>query len=140
MRRILTPPSHHRESDPALLRSPQRCPSNSCRLLPARRWLPWGLELVYAEEFIGEWSVALILGDNNLHGAGLGTQLRNRIRAQSARVFAYPVSGPRTYGVVDFDEDGKVRSGEEKPAKPKSRYAVPGRISTTIESWRSLRN
>ncbi|MFD5387782.1 sugar phosphate nucleotidyltransferase [Streptomyces sp. NPDC127074] len=88
----------------------------------------------------GERSVALILGDNNLHGAGLGTQLRNRIRVQGARVFAYPVSGPRAYGVVDFDEDGKVRSGEEKPAKPKFRYAVPGRISTTIESWRSLRN
>ncbi|AQW48855.1 glucose-1-phosphate thymidylyltransferase RfbA [Streptomyces violaceusniger] len=101
----------------------------------------WGLELVYAsqpkpeglaqafilgEEFIGGRSVALILGDNIFHGTGLGTQLRNNTCVQGARVFAYPVSDPRAYGVVDFDEEGKVRSIEEKPAKPKSRYAVPG--------------
>ncbi|MBO3680120.1 glucose-1-phosphate thymidylyltransferase RfbA [Streptomyces sp. NEAU-YJ-81] len=101
----------------------------------------WGLELAYAsqpkpeglaqafilgEEFIGERSVALILGDNIFHGTGLGTQLRNNTCVQGARVFAYPVSDPRAYGVVDFDEEGKVRSIEEKPAKPKSRYAVPG--------------
>ncbi|MFE9066257.1 glucose-1-phosphate thymidylyltransferase RfbA [Streptomyces violaceusniger] len=101
----------------------------------------WGLELVYAsqpkpeglaqafilgEEFIGGRSVALILGDNIFYGTGLGTQLRNNTCVQGARVFAYPVSDPRAYGVVDFDEEGKVRSIEEKPAKPKSRYAVPG--------------
>ncbi|GAA1676827.1 glucose-1-phosphate thymidylyltransferase RfbA [Streptomyces yatensis] len=101
----------------------------------------WGLELAYAsqpqpgglaqafllgEEFIGHRSVALILGDNIFHGTGLGTQLRNHTRVQGARVFAYPVSDPRAYGVVDFDEEGKVRSIEEKPAEPKSRYAVPG--------------
>ncbi|MFJ2196732.1 glucose-1-phosphate thymidylyltransferase RfbA [Streptomyces violaceusniger] len=101
----------------------------------------WGLELVYAsqpkpeglaqafilgEEFIGGRSVALILGDNIFHGTGLGTQLRNNTCVQGARVFTYPVSDPRAYGVVDFDEEGKVRSIEEKPAKPKSRYAVPG--------------
>ncbi|MEV6127416.1 glucose-1-phosphate thymidylyltransferase RfbA [Streptomyces violaceusniger] len=101
----------------------------------------WGLELAYAsqpepeglaqafilgEEFIGERSVVLILGDNIFHGTGLGTQLRNNTCVQGARVFAYPVSDPRAYGVVDFDEEGKVRSIEEKPARPKSRYAVPG--------------
>ncbi|BBJ39501.1 glucose-1-phosphate thymidylyltransferase [Streptomyces antimycoticus] len=101
----------------------------------------WGLELAYAsqpkpeglaqafilgEEFIGERSVALILGDNIFHGTGLGTQLRNHTCVQGARVFAYPVSDPRAYGVVDFDDEGKVRSIEEKPAQPKSRYAVPG--------------
>lgn len=101
----------------------------------------WGLELAYAsqpkpeglaqafilgEEFIGERSVALILGDNIFHGTGLGTQLRNTTCVQGARVFAYPVSDPGAYGVVDFDEEGKVRSIEEKPAQPKSRYAVPG--------------
>ncbi|ASQ98240.1 glucose-1-phosphate thymidylyltransferase RfbA [Streptomyces sp. 11-1-2] len=101
----------------------------------------WGLELAYAsqpkpeglaqafilgEEFIGGRSVALILGDNIFHGTGLGTQLRNNTCVQGARVFAYPVSDRRAYGVVDFDEEGKVRSIEEKPAKPKSRYAVPG--------------
>ncbi|MER8159933.1 glucose-1-phosphate thymidylyltransferase RfbA [Streptomyces sp. NPDC094472] len=101
----------------------------------------WGLELAYVsqpkpeglaqafilgEEFIEERSVALILGDNIFHGTGLGTQLRNHTCVQGARVFAYPVSDPRAYGVVDFDEEGKVRSIEEKPVTPKSRYAVPG--------------
>lgn len=75
---------------------------------------------------MGERFVALILGDNIFHGTGLGTRLRNHTCVQAARVLAYPVSDPRAYGVVGLDDEGKVRSIEEKPAQPKSRYAVPG--------------
>ncbi|HTF11785.1 MAG TPA: glucose-1-phosphate thymidylyltransferase RfbA [Asanoa sp.] len=78
------------------------------------------------EEFIGDESVALILGDNIFHGGGLGRQLGDTSPLVGGRVFAYPVANPREYGVVEFDADGKVLSIEEKPVKPKSRYAVPG--------------
>jgi glucose-1-phosphate thymidylyltransferase len=70
--------------------------------------------------------VALILGDNIFHGAGLGTQLSVSAPVRGGRVFAYPVANPEAYGVVEFDADGKVLSIEEKPAKPRSRYVVPG--------------
>jgi glucose-1-phosphate thymidylyltransferase len=76
--------------------------------------------------FIGDRSVALILGDNIFHGSGLGTRLSRDVGTEGARVFAYQVANPREYGVVEFDADGKVLSIEEKPARPKSRYAVPG--------------
>jgi glucose-1-phosphate thymidylyltransferase len=79
-----------------------------------------------AADFIGDDPVALILGDNIFHGGGLGRQLADPEQIKGGRVFAYPVANPAEYGVVDFDETGKVLSIEEKPANPKSRYAVPG--------------
>ncbi|MFE6098697.1 glucose-1-phosphate thymidylyltransferase RfbA [Streptomyces laurentii] len=81
---------------------------------------------VIGEEFIGDGPVALILGDNIFHGVGLGRQLARFRRPEGGVVFAHAVSDPSAYGVVDFDEHGRARSIEEKPAAPKSRYAVPG--------------
>ena len=79
------------------------------------------------EEFIGDQSVALILGDNIFHGSGLGRKLSMYNNLKGAQVFAYPVSDPGRYGVVEFDSNsGKVLSIEEKPLIPKSTYAVPG--------------
>jgi len=77
-------------------------------------------------DFIGNQAVALVLGDNIFHGTGLGRQLHAHTSLAGGRVFAYPVSNPRDYGVVEFGPDGKVLSIEEKPAEPRSRYAVPG--------------
>ncbi|GAB3385027.1 glucose-1-phosphate thymidylyltransferase RfbA [Humibacter soli] len=81
---------------------------------------------IIGEEFIGDESVALVLGDNIFHGTGLGTALRHVTLDEGATIFAYHVSNPRSYGVVEFDEDFKALSIEEKPAQPKSNYAVPG--------------
>ncbi|MEU7554465.1 glucose-1-phosphate thymidylyltransferase RfbA [Streptomyces sp. NPDC044571] len=81
---------------------------------------------VLGADFIGDESVALILGDNIFHGSGLGTRLAEHTDSKGGRVFAYPVADPTAYGVVEFDENGQAISIEEKPAKPKSRYAVPG--------------
>jgi glucose-1-phosphate thymidylyltransferase len=78
------------------------------------------------EKFIGDENAALILGDNIFHGAGLGTQLRAMRNISGAHIFAYKVSDPERYGVVEFDSDGKVLSIEEKPSEPRSEYAVPG--------------
>ncbi len=78
------------------------------------------------EEFIGGERVALALGDNIFHGVGLGRALRQHLELDGAMVFAYHVADPRSYGVVEFDADGRVLSIEEKPDKPKSNYAVPG--------------
>jgi len=78
------------------------------------------------EEFIGGESVALVLGDNIFHGAGLGSSLRGNGEINGARIFAYHVSNPKAYGVVEFDESFAAVSIEEKPIKPKSNYAVPG--------------
>jgi glucose-1-phosphate thymidylyltransferase len=101
----------------------------------------FGLSLSYAEqakpdgiarafrigaEFIGDQPVALILGDNIFHGVGLGRRLAQFQRPAGGRVFAYPVSDPERYGVVQFDDTGKVLSIEEKPERPKSTYVVPG--------------
>jgi glucose-1-phosphate thymidylyltransferase len=77
-------------------------------------------------DFIGDEPVALILGDNIFHGVGLGRQLARFARPDGGRVFAYPVADPERYGVVEFDDNGKVLSIEEKPDKPKSTYVVPG--------------
>ncbi|QMU79347.1 glucose-1-phosphate thymidylyltransferase RfbA [Streptacidiphilus sp. PB12-B1b] len=77
-------------------------------------------------EFIGDESVALVLGDNIFHGSGLGTRLSQNEALVGGRVFAYPVADPSAYGVVEFDADGNALSLEEKPERPKSRYAVPG--------------
>jgi glucose-1-phosphate thymidylyltransferase len=81
---------------------------------------------VLGADFIGDERVALVLGDNIFHGAGLGTQLRKNAEIDGGLVFAYQVADPTAYGVVEFDEAGHAISIEEKPAKPKSRFAVPG--------------
>jgi glucose-1-phosphate thymidylyltransferase len=101
----------------------------------------WGLRIEYAAQprpeglaqafiigadFIGDETVALVLGDNIFHGAALGQRLSDNADVQGGRVFAYPVANPQDYGVVEFDASGKVLSIEEKPTRPKSRYAVPG--------------
>jgi glucose-1-phosphate thymidylyltransferase len=82
--------------------------------------------LLLGESFLNGDKCALILGDNLFYGPGLGTHLRQNVDVDGALIFAYQVSDPSAYGVVDFDEDGRVRSIEEKPAHPKSSYAVPG--------------
>ena len=81
---------------------------------------------IIGEEFIGDKSVALVLGDNIFHGAGLGSSLRGNRHIEGARIFAYHVSNPSAYGVVEFDDNMTAISIEEKPANPKSNYAVPG--------------
>ena len=102
----------------------------------------WGIELSYAvqprpeglaqafiigREFVGGRPSALVLGDNIFHGHDLATSLRRANAAEEgATVFAYPVKDPERYGVVEFDAAGRAVSIEEKPAKPRSRYAVTG--------------
>lgn len=81
---------------------------------------------IIGEEFIGKDKVALALGDNIFHGNGLGNLLRSKIDINGASIFAYPVKDPQRYGVVEFDENNKAISIEEKPKIPKSKYAVPG--------------
>jgi len=81
---------------------------------------------IIGEEFIGDEKVALVLGDNIFHGVGLGSNLANNTDVDGALIFAYHVSNPRAYGVVDFDENFNAISIEEKPESPKSNYAVPG--------------
>ena len=81
---------------------------------------------IIGEEFIGDESVALVLGDNIFHGTGLGSALRQNQRIDGALIFAYQVSDPSAYGVVEFDDEFRARSIEEKPANPRSNYAVPG--------------
>ena len=81
---------------------------------------------VLGKEFIGQDKVALVLGDNIFYGRGFGRTLRSHTDPDGAIVFAHFVNDPGRYGVVDFDADGKVISIEEKPAQPKSNFAVPG--------------
>ncbi len=78
------------------------------------------------EEFIGKDKVALILGDNLFHGSGLGRQLSQLTGPKGATIFGIKVNNPEVYGVVEFDQDEKVISIEEKPKAPKSNFAVPG--------------
>lgn len=78
------------------------------------------------EQFIGGSDVALVLGDNIFHGAGLGTALNGNSSLEGGLIFAYQVSNPSDYGVVEFDGELKAISIEEKPVNPKSNYAVPG--------------
>ncbi|MBU7578826.1 MAG: glucose-1-phosphate thymidylyltransferase RfbA, partial [Flavihumibacter sp.] len=100
-----------------------------------------GLDISYAEQptpnglaqafvigapFIGKDKVALVLGDNIFYGTGLGTQLAHNTNPEGGIVYAYRVSDPERYGVVEFDKNNQVISIEEKPARPKSNYAVPG--------------
>lgn len=101
----------------------------------------WGCDIQYAvqekpnglaqafvigKEFIGNSSVALVLGDNIFYGSGLSKLLQTSADPDGAIIFAYPVSDPERYGVVEFDADFNAISIEEKPERPKSNYAVPG--------------
>jgi glucose-1-phosphate thymidylyltransferase len=81
---------------------------------------------VIGESFIGNDSVALVLGDNIFYGVGLGEQLEKNTSPKGGIIYAYHVSDPERYGVVEFDETMKAISIEEKPGKPRSNYAVPG--------------
>lgn len=81
---------------------------------------------ILGEEHIGGETVALVLGDNIFYGQGMGTQLRKHAGIDGGAVFGYWVKDPKAYGVVEFDDDGKAISLEEKPDEPKSHYAVPG--------------
>ncbi|MBK7181837.1 MAG: glucose-1-phosphate thymidylyltransferase RfbA [Bacteroidetes bacterium] len=102
--------------------------SLGCKFSYAVQEIPNGLAqaFVIGEKFIGNDKVALVLGDNIFYGAGLGRLLQQHQDPEGGVVFAYHVSDPERYGVVDFDEAGKVLSIEEKPKQPKSNYAVPG--------------
>jgi glucose-1-phosphate thymidylyltransferase len=101
----------------------------------------WGMHISYAvqpepgglaqaftigEPFIGDDKVSLILGDNIFHGTGLGTRLADCLDVDGAHIFGYHVAEPSAYGVVEIGSDGRALSIEEKPAKPRSNYAVPG--------------
>jgi glucose-1-phosphate thymidylyltransferase len=101
----------------------------------------WGINISYAEQaeprgladafiigekFIDGDHVALVLGDNIFYGAGLGKTLDRMKTRAGATVFAHRVNNPQDYGVIEFDQSGKVLSIEEKPAKPKSKYVIPG--------------
>jgi glucose-1-phosphate thymidylyltransferase len=94
----------------------------------AEQAVPNGLAqaFVIGEDFIGEDSVALVLGDNIFYGTGLGEQLQQNANPSGGIVYAYHVSDPERYGVVEFDENNVAISIEEKPIHPKSNYAVPG--------------
>ncbi|MDQ6609999.1 MAG: glucose-1-phosphate thymidylyltransferase RfbA, partial [Bacteroidota bacterium] len=99
-----------------------------CRFEYAIQNIPNGLAqaFVIGADFIGDDKVALVLGDNIFYGTGLGRQLQELNTVEGGYVFAYEVSDPERYGVVEFDADQKAISIEEKPAKPKSNFAVPG--------------
>jgi glucose-1-phosphate thymidylyltransferase len=104
---------------------------------------PGGLAqaFIIGEQFIGDEKVALVLGDNIFHGAGLGSNLRQHTDVDGALIFAYHVSNPRAYGVVEFDDDFRAVSIEEKPTTPRSNYAVPGLYfydNSVIEVARSI--
>ncbi len=81
---------------------------------------------ILGADFIGNDPVALVLGDNIFYGSGMGTLLKNNVTPDGAVVFAYQVNDPERYGVVEFDKNNNVISIEEKPAAPKSNFAVPG--------------
>lgn len=99
-----------------------------CRFEYAIQEIPNGLAqaFVIGADFIGSDKVALVLGDNIFYGVGLGSQLKGLTDLEGGAVFAYHVSDPERYGVVEFDNSKNVVSIEEKPVQPKSNYAVPG--------------
>ena len=99
-----------------------------CNIEYAKQEVPNGLAqaFVIGEKFIGNDSVALVLGDNIFYGSGFSDILKEAANVNGAVIFAYPVSDPERYGVVDFDENFTALSIEEKPKAPKSNYAVPG--------------
>jgi glucose-1-phosphate thymidylyltransferase len=99
-----------------------------CSFSYVEQKVPNGLAqaFVLGADFIGDDKVALVLGDNIFYGQGFGRILRNNTDVEGAMVYAYHVADPERYGVVEFGEDDKVLSIEEKPASPKSNFAVPG--------------
>ena len=99
-----------------------------CSITYAKQEVPNGLAqaFVIGADFIGTDKVALVLGDNIFYGSGFGDLLRQSVEQSGATIFAYPVSDPERYGVVEFDDNFNALSIEEKPEKPKSNYAVPG--------------
>ena len=99
-----------------------------CKFSYAEQAIPNGLAqaFVIGEEFIGDDSVALVLGDNIFFGANMDELLKSNTHPEGGVVFAYHVSDPERYGVVEFDKNLKALSIEEKPVEPKSNYAVPG--------------
>ena len=125
--------------DILLVSTPQDTPRFQALLGDGRRWglhiqyeiqpQPGGIAQAFlvGREFIGRDRVALVLGDNIFHGEALATLLQGAVaRELGATVFAYPVKTPERYGVIEFDRRGKAIGIEEKPAMPKSRYAVTG--------------
>ena len=96
---------------------------------------------ILGEEFLDGDSAGLVLGDNIFHGAGMGTALQRRIPSEGGLIFAYHVTNPTAYGVVEFDESGTAISLEEKPKEPKSDFAVPGLYfydNTVVERAKAL--
>lgn len=105
---------------------------------------PEGLAQAFllGEEYLDGEKVALILGDNIFYGAGLGTKLRSLTDISGGHIFAYKVSDPERYGVVEFNSEGTAVSIEEKPSKPKSRFAIPGLYfydSSVVEIAKSIK-
>ena len=97
---------------------------------------------VIGADHIGSGPVALVLGDNIFHGPGVGTNLSRFRNVEGGKIFAYRVANPSAYGVVEFDSSGKALALEEKPATPKSNYAIPGLYfydNDVIEIARALR-
>ena len=99
-----------------------------CNITYEKQEVPNGLAqaFVIGEKFIGDDSVALVLGDNIFYGSGFSGMLQRSVDPDGAVIFAYPVSDPERYGVVEFDNDFNALSIEEKPIHPKSNFAVPG--------------
>jgi glucose-1-phosphate thymidylyltransferase len=115
-----------------------------CRFEYAVQAVPKGLAqaFVIGEKFIGKDKVALILGDNIFYGQGLDSLLSGNVNPKGGIVFAYHVSDPERYGVVEFDEENKAVSIEEKPKNPKSNFAVPGLYfydNSVVEIAKNLR-
>jgi len=115
-----------------------------CKIVYEEQSKPNGLAqaFVIGAGFIGKDKVALILGDNIFYGSGLGGVLTENTDPEGGMVFAYHVSDPERYGVVEFDANSKALSIEEKPVKPKSNYAVPGLYfydNTVVEIAKNLK-
>jgi len=121
---IITTP----EDNPSFIRLLGDGSKVGCRFEYAIQEVPNGLAqaFVIGEEFIGDDKVALVLGDNIFYGTRMGKQLKDLANVEGGYVFAYQVADPERYGVVEFDEHYNALSIEEKPAKPKSNFAVPG--------------
>ncbi len=118
--------------------------SLGCKFSYKVQEVPNGLAqaFVLGEEFIGKDKVALVLGDNIFHGAGLPNLMKQNNDPDGGVVFAYHVADPERYGVVEFDSNGKAISIEEKPQQPKSNYAVPGLYlydNTVVEIAKNLK-
>ncbi len=121
---IITTP----EDQPAFMKLLGDGSQLGCRFEYVVQPRPEGLAqaFILGADFIGKDPAALVLGDNIFYGSGMGTLLKKKANPDGAVVFAYQVTDPERYGVVEFDKNNKVLSIEEKPEKPKSNFAVPG--------------